>query len=212
MAPVRFIRFEPVQSAEDVTGFLGANNREARPRTTPHPLAPVVLPGETTPGRKALAQNFVPTTTASPSLAPTANENRSNPVIAVFPKASRASDRYFDVRQLWEGTVDAVRPDGFLVVTLRDLTAPDRPRERAELVPDDIPDGDRDLLAPGAIFYWSIGYEITITGQRNGVSSIRFRRLPAWTRSELDAAKREAAELELLFGSASPSGNDADTR
>lgn len=101
--------------------------------------------------------------------------------------------------QQWEAIVVFVGADGFDGV-LTDLTVSDRPRERANFSFEEVSPDDRELLTIGAVFYWFIGYEITKSGQRKLVSSLRFRRLPAWTRSEIEAVQREADEMESLLG------------
>lgn len=104
-----------------------------------------------------------------------------------------------EVRQQWEGTVESVS-DGEIVARLRDLTNVGNSDERATFSRDEIADADQSLVAPGAVFYWSIGYERTVFGQKSAKSSIRFRRLPAWTKSEVAAVHREADELAHALG------------
>jgi hypothetical protein len=101
--------------------------------------------------------------------------------------------------QQWEGTVVEIRKDGFEAL-LRDLTAQERADERASFSFDEVSSDDQHLVALGAVFYWFIGYEITISGQRKLVSTVRFRRLPAWTKSEIEAINKEADELADFFG------------
>jgi hypothetical protein len=101
--------------------------------------------------------------------------------------------------QQWEGTVVEIRKDG-LEAVLRDLTAQERAEERTSFSFDEISSDDQSLVALGAVFYWFIGYEITASGQRKLVSTVRFRRLPAWTKSEIEALDKEADELADFFG------------
>jgi len=116
----------------------------------------------------------------------------------------------FESRQEWEGTVDVVTDQG-IVATLRDITNPSTADELAEIVWDEISDADRDLVTPGAVFYWNIGYEKTVFGQRSGKSVIRFRRLPAWTKSEIAAVDRDANELARHLGLDTSSGRSASS-
>ncbi|HEX8947795.1 MAG TPA: hypothetical protein VF790_02465, partial [Dissulfurispiraceae bacterium] len=95
--------------------------------------------------------------------------------------------------QKWEGVVTEIGKDVFNA-RLFDLTA-NNPEEIAEFSIDDVSEDDRELLKPGAIFYWSIGYLTTRTGQRMRMSFIKFRRLPAWTERDIKSAKKRAAEL-----------------
>jgi hypothetical protein len=100
--------------------------------------------------------------------------------------------------QQWEGTVTKVAHDEFSAV-LRDLTQPTRPEEQASFPFEQVPDADGSLVVPGAVFYWSIGYEVTLTGTRKTVSMLRFRRLPAWSRSELRRIKIDAERFQKLL-------------
>ena len=58
---------------------------------------------------------------------------------------------------------------------------------------------DLDLLEPGAVFYWNIGYRDRPSG-RERISTIRFRRLPVWTADELKVADQEAARVREKIG------------
>ena len=89
----------------------------------------------------------------------------------------------FEVLQKWEGIVLDVLTDSF-TARLIDLTRAGADEE-AEFALDEIDGGDRDLLKPGAVFYWNIGYSDSPTG-RARVSIIRFRRLPLWRSGELE--------------------------
>lgn len=104
----------------------------------------------------------------------------------------------FELRQQWEGVVTRIARDEFAVV-LRDLTTPGSPELEAVLPLEEVSADDLPLLAKGAVLYWTIGYEHTLTGQRKRVSIIRLRRLPAWTRKDLSRVEQRAAELDDLF-------------
>jgi hypothetical protein len=95
--------------------------------------------------------------------------------------------------QEWEGTVDSIG-DRTFVARLVDRTSPG-PDEEAEFDIDEVSRGDRDLLAPGAIFYWSIGYRDSASGSRSRTSLLTFRRLPAWTDEEKRQAEKTADEI-----------------
>jgi hypothetical protein len=60
---------------------------------------------------------------------------------------------------------------------------------------------DRGLVSPGAIFYFSVGYEDSPSRQRRLSAFLRFRRLPAWTAAELTEVEEETDRLTALFGS-----------
>ncbi len=100
--------------------------------------------------------------------------------------------------QEWEGFVDEVGEETF-TGRLVDLTAGDKEdTELMEFPISDLSVGDRDLLKPGAIFRWMIGYEER-GGTRRRISELYLRRLPVWTRQELEDADREASVLATLL-------------
>ncbi|MGH7802263.1 MAG: hypothetical protein ACREOW_16835 [Thermodesulfobacteriota bacterium] len=100
---------------------------------------------------------------------------------------------YFISLQKWEGNVIEVMKDYFLAI-LVDLTEPGAD-EQAEIPLEEVSPEDLDLIVTGAIFYWNIGYEDESNGQRKRASIIRFRRLPAWSQSEIKEAERETKEI-----------------
>lgn len=118
--------------------------------------------------------------------------------VSRLPARPRPTHR-FAVLQKWEGTVSAIA-EGEFVAVIRDLTIPSLPEEEATFSMEEVSEADRSLLALGAVFYWSIGYELTLSGNRQRVSLIRLRRLPAWTRREIEDVRRDAEKLAHLFG------------
>jgi hypothetical protein len=102
----------------------------------------------------------------------------------------------FEVLQKWEGIVLDVLKDSF-TARLIDLTQ-EGSDEEAEFALEEIDEGDKGLLKPGAVFYWNIGYSDSPSG-RARVSIIRFRRLPVWRSEELERAKRDAERLSGLL-------------
>lgn len=106
------------------------------------------------------------------------------------------SDSRFEVLQKWEGTVIEVLPDS-LTARLTDLTQ-NGPEEEAEFSLDEIDESDMDLLKPGAVFYWNIGYADSPSG-RARVSIIRFRRLPIWRAEDLERARQDAERLSEIL-------------
>jgi hypothetical protein len=81
------------------------------------------------------------------------------------------------VLQLWEGTVSGVSGDD-VTALLRDWTNPDLPDEEATVSIEEFSPAEQPLVAPGTVFYWSIGYR-TRSGTRERVSSFQLRRLPS---------------------------------
>lgn len=106
---------------------------------------------------------------------------------------------FFQALENWEGTVLEVREETF-VARLTDPLG-ERKDEEAEFFTDDVSEWDRKLLAPGAVFYWSLGRTIEPTGATSRTSTLRFRRLPAWSRPELARAEERAESLATAFES-----------
>ncbi len=101
--------------------------------------------------------------------------------------------------QEWEGVVLQVSAETF-VARVVDQTG-DHPEEEIELPKDDLSPFEIDLLEEGAVFYWTIGYRQRLPrGQRERISRIRLRRLPAWSRAELAAARSRAEALQRDLG------------
>lgn len=122
---------------------------------------------------------------------------KDQPRHIIFLKTKHRQNAFTSL-QKWEGVVLEVREDSFLA-RLVDLTRPG-PDEEAEFSLDEISKEDRPLVRPGAIFYWNIGYHESYSGQRTRVSIIRFRRLPAWTQEEIEAARQEAERIRTSIG------------
>jgi|GEM_PF-4688112 len=100
--------------------------------------------------------------------------------------------------QQWECVVLDIGPEYFSA-RLHDLTA-DNPEEEAEFSVEDIKEDDLDLLRSGAVFYWSVGYYTSTSGQKMRTSIIKFRRLPAWCERELALIEQGAKELGRAIG------------
>jgi hypothetical protein len=104
---------------------------------------------------------------------------------------------FFYAIQRWEGYVITVGEETF-VARLVDL-AGGLPEEEAEFYLDDVSDGDLELVRPGNVFYWSLGYRISATRQRSKVSLLRFRRLPRWSSRDVERVKVESERLLQAF-------------
>lgn len=96
-------------------------------------------------------------------------------VVKLNQKRKRRSS--FKMLQQWEGAVTSRGVDSFWA-ELVDLTSSTKDREVVELPLDEISADDLAILRPGAVFYWSIGYEINAAGTIKRTSEIRLRRLP----------------------------------
>jgi hypothetical protein len=81
-----------------------------------------------------------------------------------------------------------------IIAQLMDLNLPGN-EEIAEIPIEEISSSDHDLLREGAVFYWTIGYRDSTSGQRERISIIRFRRLPMWTEKEILRAKESGERI-----------------
>lgn len=117
-----------------------------------------------------------------------------------FGESHRMSIGYrpFQILQQWEGTVVQSSEDTF-VALLIDKTGAKPDEEEVEIELNELSADDKSLVKPGASFYWSIGYEDAPGVPRQRVSRIRFRRLPGWTRREVDRAELAGRRYESLF-------------
>ncbi len=130
------------------------------------------------------------------SFAETADAVRFPPVVFV-PVVPVGHERFI-VLQSWEGYVLSVSVDSFVARLVDSKHI--RPDEEAEFDVNELTEDDREMLEPGAVFYWSIGYYDKPSGQRIRASEIRFRRLPAWTKEELKEAREHAKRLSEQLG------------
>jgi hypothetical protein len=113
----------------------------------------------------------------------------------VFPVTTPVPKLSLQPLQEWEGYVTEIASDRF-TARLTDVTAGRKfEEELADFPISDLSDDDRDLLKAGAIFRWVIGYQRSGGGTKRRVSQITFRRLPAWTRADLERAKKTASIL-----------------
>lgn len=101
--------------------------------------------------------------------------------------------------QRWEGVVLACSSNTF-TARIVDVQR-GHPDEEVVLAYDEISPFDQEMVAEGAIFYWGVGYRQRLpNGSRERVSRIRFRRLPAWTRAEVDEQLERARVLAENLG------------
>lgn len=125
--------------------------------------------------------------------------SEKSPLLEKSQEAPVVIRKHFELKenyrllQQWEGVVLEVYEDYF-IARLHDLTGK-YPDEEAEFSFEEISENDKELLEPGAFFYWNIGYHESKSGQRTRSSIIRFRRLPAWTKKEIESSKKRAEDI-----------------
>jgi hypothetical protein len=100
--------------------------------------------------------------------------------------------------QRWTGRVEQVLADRFVAI-VSDVTNPSNPDEEVELDIEDVPVGDRGLIAEGAIFYWAMFYRDSKAGQREKSESIRFARQPKLTEQDMQDIFDEADAITAIL-------------
>jgi hypothetical protein len=114
-----------------------------------------------------------------------------------LPPLQDVTREYFQAIQKWEGQVTSIGEDSFRA-QIRPIVGEGTADQVAEIYINDVAESDRLLIEPGAIFYWSIGYLDRPSG-RLRASILRFRRLPTWTKQEIERAEVKARELRELL-------------
>lgn len=109
------------------------------------------------------------------SMLSSTSPERGKTVRAPFVRQpTRVTQEQFVVLGLWEGTVTEVHPSYFIADVI-DLESDEY--AVAEFDMSDVSTADKPLCHLGALFYWSIGYDISRSGQRKRCSVLSFRRL-----------------------------------
>jgi hypothetical protein len=123
------------------------------------------------------------------------NSRINGAIVAAFPVVPRPTALSLEPLQEWEGYVSEIGEETF-TARLLDITLDGKYEEEiADFPISDLSDADRELLKPGAVFRWVIGYQRSIGGTKRRVSQLTFRRLPAWTKKDLSDAARKAGHL-----------------
>lgn len=95
----------------------------------------------------------------------------------------------FVARQQWEGYVESISADEFFARLVGVIG--DRDEVSSAIPMEDVHPEDTDLVQVGAVFYWTIGYYEGPSGRRRS-SDVRFRRMPRWSKRDVDRTLREA--------------------
>lgn len=96
---------------------------------------------------------------------------RIEPTVVLPPR--RIGRRSFVSTARWEGSVVELF-SSYFVADVIDLASGEPAAVEFDL--DEVTPADRHLCEPGALFYWTTGYETKDSGQRSRVSVITFRR------------------------------------
>jgi hypothetical protein len=75
---------------------------------------------------------------------------------------------------------------------------------------DELSDDDLSLVTPGAFFRWSVGITRMPGGGKRPTSQIVFRRLPKWTRRDIQRSDAVAREIIEAFESMGHAAENED--
>ncbi len=100
--------------------------------------------------------------------------------------------------QIWEGTVQSVdQSAGTMDVILVSKTV-EIPEHTGSIELQWVSDQDKDLVRPGAVFYLTL-FKRTRRGSIENSQELRFRRVPNWTRKQLQQVNTEVDALRSKF-------------
>jgi len=114
----------------------------------------------------------------------------TSPALSFTEPSPRPSSERFVAMTKWRGKVVSI--NGATFSAILEPMIGDEFVKQAEVFLEDVPLGDRPLVTPGAIFYWTIGYHDAPSGNRTRASVMRFRRFAELTEAHLAAAKEQA--------------------
>jgi hypothetical protein len=113
------------------------------------------------------------------------------PGISKKPLSFSQEERYILLKK-FEGVVTHIHPDCFIARIKENFS--DYPLIEAEISFDELSETDRSLALEGAQFVWTIGYSYS-GSTRKRESMIYFRRLTAWTETELAYSQSNVQQL-----------------
>lgn len=116
----------------------------------------------------------------------------------VITPLSQKQNLVEDVRQIFTGFVTNIGDYG-ITARISDVTDSSKSDEEIVFDINEIDERELCLVELGAQFYWHIGYKQGHKISRQRFSVIRFRRLPRWTRDELESAEQIAKEYAEFF-------------
>lgn len=142
------------------------------------------------------SQNTIDTSTKGPQAI-----TAPAPPSLIRRPSGKFGKRAFQALFHWEGVVEEVKADRFIarLVPLNDASG-----ARVEFTDfrlDELADpDDRELVEPGAVFYWTIGRLTNEAGTTFRVSLVRFRRIPAPGPYQQREAALKAEKILQQFG------------
>lgn len=101
----------------------------------------------------------------------------------------------FKVLQEWDGYVVSFGED-MLVARLTDITnAGKKDAGEIDIPFEELTSDQIARIEIGSLFRWSIGYQLSLAGQKTRVSRIVLRQLPRWRAPQMNAAEEEAKQI-----------------
>ena len=111
------------------------------------------------------------------------------------PPASRRNTSSFHPIIEWEGYVDGIGDEDFVVMLVDIQSKAKLPADMATFPIADLSPYERGLLREGAIVRLVLGMERSPDGQKSKKSVLHFRRLPVFTKADFERARVKAREL-----------------
>ena len=118
------------------------------------------------------------------------------PAISKVSKVSEGS--LAAVLQIWEGTVVSVNVEEQVMSVKLTDRAGIIPTHTGDIDLEWVAPQDADLVKSGAVFYWTI-YKETKRGTVKNSEEIQFRRLPNWTKKQVEQLYKDADVLLATF-------------
>lgn len=112
---------------------------------------------------------------------------------AIVNRPKTSSDA--SVIQVWEGTVLDTDLEKQTMKVLLSAKMGNVASHTGQISLEWVSDQDRDLLNPGAVFYLTLFKRTKRGGTLENTQELRFRRLPSWSKLQLEKVKRDAEML-----------------
>jgi hypothetical protein len=149
--------------------------------------------------RQRLPSNIRDMLNELPRTSPHSQEKEMSDVLVRLPSI-RDSKWKITVLQQWTGRVEHVSKRRITAV-ITDATNPGNPPEEVDLDMEEVSSSDLPLVAQGAVFYWTIGYQDSPGGQRERVSTLRFARQPRLGDVQLNRIFERAERIAMVLES-----------
>lgn len=122
----------------------------------------------------------------------------NKPAVDALRTATKAVQAFDEVRaapiEVWEGEVKSVNSQNEVMHVYLRSKVGHFPDHAAEISLEWVTPQDKDLVRPGAVFYWSL-YKETRRGSIRNSQELRFRRLPNWSKSQIQRIREESGKL-----------------